>query len=383
MILLSSIINSLTWGPVSGYVVGLFILLAIGLIFYSTSWSLVSRILLGRQVSKAAKTNVSSTILVAFRGLAAIALLTIFFLHPNGLHATSEEHISAGMLSSYYVVVTLLVSYILFILVSRIILFYHGDVTDKEGRKSYEVNNKSRRMTIVSGVIITLGMFIVIVNILHVEDYLQASGFLAVAMAIFGLSQSAWFPDYMHGLVILFSELYKKGDVIVFAEGNETIYAQVFNVKAFHTELITFSDRNRLMIRHSRMRDFTIRNLSRAGGSKGLREQIIYKIGYDVSEADVRKLFDLAFKKIELKESIPIENQHDLEVRMFDAGDHAVWWIVYYHTKNAKELIKTKQQVSELILETSKEQNISLATPTTHTVDLIQDEQIDNPSMNQ
>ena len=172
----------------------------------------------------------------------------------------------------------------------------------------------------------------------------------------------------MHGLVILFSEIYKKGDSISIEAQGKNVYAQVYNVKAFHTELISYADRRRIMIRNSRMRDFTIENLSRVGGSKGLREELIYNIGYDVTESQVRKLFDSAFKKIEAKETVAVEKQHEHEVRLLEAGDHAVQWGFYYYTKKPKELTQTKQRVGELILEASIDQGISLSTPFTHDI---------------
>ena len=364
------IIDNLAWGDVNGYVVGLLVLLAVTVILLSIDWSWLLTIAGRKHDVKPAQLSVGSSVFVAVKGIAAISLLSAFFFHPHALDALNAAHVSSGVIRSYSVCVTLLVGYILILLISRIILFNYGDRIEKEGKTTYEINNKSRRFTIVCTLLLLMGMLLVVINILHAGDFLKASGILAVAMAVFGISHGAWLPDYMHGLVILFSEIYKKGDVIIFTEGDKNIYSQVYNVKAFHTELITFSDRNRVMIRHARMRDFTIRNLSRAGGSKGLREQIIFKIGYNVLEVDVRKMFNDAFKKIEIKESIPIEKQHDHEVRMFAAGDHAVWWIVYYHTKNNKELLRTKQDVSGLILETSIEHNISLSTPLTHSVDL-------------
>ena len=63
-----------------------------------------------------------------------------------------------------------------------------------------------------------------------------------------------------------------------------------------------------------------------------------------------------------------LDKTHPLEIRMLDAGDHAIEWGVFYYTKDVSGLVATRQLLMETILEASIEHNISLATPNTHVV---------------
>jgi len=120
------------------------------------------------------------------------------------------------------------------------------------------------------------------------------------------------------------------------------------------------------MIRNSKIRDQVVHNLSRFASARGLRETMLFKIGYDVSAADVKAMFDAAFQAAIEDDDIPLEDQHSLEVRLRDTGDHAIEWSVHYYTKDEFSLIKTKQLFREKILEASLESGISLSTPFSH-----------------
>ena len=63
-----------------------------------------------------------------------------------------------------------------------------------------------------------------------------------------------------------------------------------------------------------------------------------------------------------------IDETHPLEIRVLDAGDHAVAWGVFYYIKEVQQLVKTRQLLTEEILEMSRRHDISLATPHTHVV---------------
>jgi small-conductance mechanosensitive channel len=159
--------------------------------------------------------------------------------------------------------------------------------------------------------------------------------------------------------------MFSEGDVIQFKDG-EQIYGLVYKTKVFHTVILNIVNNHRIMIRNSKLRDFTVHNLSKFASAKGLRENLKFKIGYDVSPDTVKDLFDTVYITAQNDSSIDIEEQYDLEYGINDTGDHAIEWVFYYYTKEVEKLMQTRQRLLQLMLETSVEKGISLSTPFTH-----------------
>ena len=89
-------------------------------------------------------------------------------------------------------------------------------------------------------------------------------------------------------------------------------------------------------------------------------------MSYDVNADDIRALFQSAFDAATNDTDISIESQYSLDIGVYDAGDHAVEWVVYYYTKDVKNLIRTRLKFRELVLSLSREKSIDLATPVTY-----------------
>jgi small-conductance mechanosensitive channel len=229
---------------------------------------------------------------------------------------------------------------------------------------------RSRGFTILARIVLTSVLVIIVVHTLEADNLLRTSGLIAALLVVLGLSQSAWAPDYISGLVILYSEMFKEGDTIKLNDANQSFFGEIYRIKAFHTEIISLIDNHRVIVRNSRMREYTIHNLSKFASAKGLRESLSFKIGYDTPEKQIQAMFRAAFIKINRDHSISIERHHPPEIRVQNTGDHAVGWSVFYFTKDTKKMLKTRQAITEIILATSKTFNVSLATPLTHQVDL-------------
>jgi len=137
----------------------------------------------------------------------------------------------------------------------------------------------------------------------------------------------------------------------------------VFKTKIFHTELLDLVGNHRVVLQNSRVRGMTIRNFSRFASARGLREQMRFKIGYDVPAASIQALFDGAFEQAVADKDIAIEEQYPLELRACEAGDYAVEWCLFYYTKDARNRLKTRQLFLAVILETAAREGIGLATP--------------------
>jgi len=167
-------------------------------------------------------------------------------------------------------------------------------------------------------------------------------------------------------LIILNSDMLGEGDVIEFNDG-KTVYGLVYKTKLFHTEILNLIDNHRVMIRNAHLRDFTIHNLTKFASARGLREKLAFKIGYDAPTDEVEKMFHEAFRKA-IEGGLEIEEQHGLEIGIQDTGDHAVEWVVFYHTKNIRKLIRTRQYMMAEFYAMSQQYGISLSTPYTHQI---------------
>ncbi len=223
----------------------------------------------------------------------------------------------------------------------------------------------SRALSIFISVFIGIMALISIIRVAGFSSLLEAGGVIGFVGVFLALTQGAWAPDIISGLVILNSKMFKERDVIRITDSGQEMLAIVYRTLAFHTELLNLVDNHRVMIRNSKIRDQTVHNLSRFASARGLRETLLFKIGYDVSSDRVKSMFQQAFTAAVEDADIPIEEQHPLEIRLKDTGDHAIEWSVHYYTKDEFALIKTRQLFREKILEASLECNIDLSTPVT------------------
>jgi len=96
-----------------------------------------------------------------------------------------------------------------------------------------------------------------------------AIGFIGVMIA---LTQAAWAPDIISGLIILNSNVFEQDDIIEISIEGRTIVATVFRTKVFHTEILDLVNNHRIMMRNVKIRDTVIHNLTKFASAKGLRE---------------------------------------------------------------------------------------------------------------
>jgi len=244
----------------------------------------------------------------------------------------------------------------------------YGRTREIEGVGQAVETYNSRLFSIFASIFVFVIAFVSVIRVLGFDSLLEAGGAVGIIGVFFALTQNAWAPDMFSGLIILNSGMVEVGDVIEFNEGDKTL-GVVYKTKVFHTEILNLVNNHRIMIKNSRLREQTIHNLSKFASAKGLREQLYFKIDYAEDEARVRKMFEAAFELAVSNEEVDIESQILPEIGIVDTGNYAIEWCIYYYTKNVKNLIRMRQGFREVILKTSKEMNISLATPSRHIVE--------------
>lgn len=248
---------------------------------------------------------------------------------------------------------------------SQIMQFFirrqYGRVREVAGEKVISDSYNSRLLSVVVTAFVTVFAMIGIIQVLGFDSLLEAGGVLGVIGVMLALTQGSWAPDIISGLIIMNSDFLDEGDVVSLNNGE--LVAQVFRTKLFHTELLNLVNNNRILLNNANLRSKTIQNLSKFASAKGYREKLSFKIGYDDKPADVRAMFQRAMDAALKDDSIGIEENHDMEVRVLETGDYAIEWGVFYYTKDMKKMIRTRQLFCELILQESLACGISLATP--------------------
>jgi len=290
-----------------------------------------------------------------------IGLLGHFRFYSEG---QSGQGIGIKVISIFVIIY---LSYLLVHLIGRFVRVRYGRPVQNVG-SSHRIADTyaSRALTIFLSVFIGVMALISIIRVAGFSSLLEAGGVIGFVGVFLALTQSAWAPDIISGLVILNSKMFKERDVIRIYDGDQEMYATVYRTLAFHTELLNLVDNHRVMIRNSKIRDQTVHNLSRFANARGLRESLTFKIGYDVSIEAVEAMFNAAFETVSEDADIPLESQHPLEIMVKDTGDHAIEWSVHYYTKDEFALIKTRQVFRQAILKASIDAGISLSTPFTH-----------------
>lgn len=248
-------------------------------------------------------------------------------------------------------------------------------IKKKFGRQS-EINGElvinetynSRILGLTVAILLFIITLIGSVRILGFDTLLEAGGVLGFIGVMLALTQGAWAPDIISGLIILNSGMFKTGDVIRVNEG-EGILGVIFKTKIFHTEILNLVNNHRIMIQNSKLRQATIQNLSRFASAKGLREVVQLKIGYDVPQSEVEAMVNTTFMKLHEQESVKIEVEPPVAIQPTDVGDFSVTWSVYYYTKDVKKLLQIRQLVISQLLKQAALDEISLATPVLNTLD--------------
>lgn len=261
-----------------------------------------------------------------------------------------------------YVLLIIYGAYLLFYLASGMIRHRWGRERQRDNETVFIETYSSRLLTIVAGVVISVVALVAIIRVLGYTTLLEAGGVLGVLGVMLALTQASWVPDLVSGLVILNTRLIEEGDVIQIGDDPNGI-GMVFRTKMFFTEFLHLANNHRILIQNSRLRSMTVHNLSRFASARGLRESLTIKVSYAVTEAQVRKLFQQVFEEAVADGEVAIEEKYEPEIRAVNGGDFAVEWRFYYYTKEARELLKTRQLMLATLLRVAREQGVSLSTP--------------------
>lgn len=265
----------------------------------------------------------------------------------------------------------LLITYLFFIAFKIYAYFIHiryGKQRETESGINISETYTSRALVLFGSILFFISWLISCIQLLGLNNLLEAGGVVGFVGVMLALTQGAWAPDIISGLIILNGNMVEEGDILQIEHHGKKVYANVYKTKMFHTELLDLSNNHRIMIKNTQLRELFLQNLSKFASAKGLREKLTFNIGYDVPPKAVRSMFSIVEEILKEEFSEYYESQHPIEIFINETGDHAIQWVLFFYTKEIKQLLKIRQIFREVILNQAITNGISLATPLTHAI---------------
>jgi len=255
-------------------------------------------------------------------------------------------------------------------IVHYIIRLKLGEQKEIDGVKVVYDSPTSRMWSIMSIIIITFYLIYTNIQIWSAASLMETTGIIGLTLGALALTNGVWFPDIYNGIVILKSNAFDVGETIVIEDDVYTVY----KISFFNVVLLDINKNNRTIMPNRMFSSLKIENISKAASGRGLRNTIIYKIGYP--EKNINEYIQ-KFKEMvaDVRSQVNEEyfSSHDFGVMVNSTGDYAIEMIVSFYTKpipktftteNIRDyLLKPKQIVNECMLIKSYEYEIDLSTP--------------------
>lgn len=204
--------------------------------------------------------------------------------------------------------------------------------------------------------------FVAILNILELDNWLQASSLIGAFLLILYACKDFILSDMIASLVIHYNRAIEPGNLIEIEELN--ILGVVQQITLTQCTIRDLVRGHEVIVATSKLRLCVIKNYSHT--SNNIKDYVDYNISYQVSHNSVSEFFHKLWEQIEV-DSLPIE-QGKLNFKVFEAGDHAITWRLFYTVKTPYKLMEAKQGVNRLATQLSTEFGFNLGTPLTHEV---------------
>ncbi len=252
-----------------------------------------------------------------------------------------------------------------------------------DSKKVYMETYSSRLVNLIMLLIMILTVIYILIIIWGAQDkFTPIYGLLA---AFLGFTSGIWAPDIISGLIILNTEILEDGDVVML-DGHENEYV-IGRVTLIYVVLYDIRNNHRTLMRNAQFTQNRIDNLSRVTSSNGIRQGLLYKIGYPAFSGNreervaqlaefkdsISDMFTAANEVCIADENIMINESKPFDWALTNAGDFALeytLWVYLERIPNTKitstirkHLMGTIYKVNEAVYEASIAENIDLSTP--------------------
>ena len=258
-----------------------------------------------------------------------------------------------------------------------------GKERNIDEKKHYVETYSSRMVNLILLVILILTVIYILILVWDATAWF--TGIYGILAAFLGFTSGIWAPDIISGMIILNTEILEEGDVVVI-DGNSNEYV-IGRVTLTYVVLYDIRNNNRTLMRNSQFTQSRIDNLSRVTSSNGIRQGLLYKIGYPAMNGDkeqriaalnkfkksIADMFETANERCIENDDIMVNGSKPFEWAMTNAGDFALeytLWIYLDKIPNTKitstirkHLMGTIYKVNEAVYEASIAEGIDLSTP--------------------
>lgn len=252
-----------------------------------------------------------------------------------------------------------------------------------DSKTVYMETYSSRLVNLILLLILILTLIYVLILIWGAQD--KFAGIYAILAAFLGFTSTIWAPDIISGMIILNTEILEDGDVVMI-DGHKNEYV-IGRVTLIYVVLYDVRNNHRTLMRNSQFTQNRIDNLSRVTSSNGIRQGLLYKIGYPVFTGgrderiaqlaefkdSVSDMFTSANQVCIENEDIMINDSKPFDWALTSAGDFALeytLWIYLERIPNTKitstirkHLMGTIYKVNEAVYDASIAEDIDLSTP--------------------
>lgn len=310
--------------------------------------------------------------------------VVVFFLHLIGLMLVrANVDTNDYLMKLGYSIMSIYGAMLLYSFLGAQIKKRFGKERTLDDKAIFMETYSSRMVNLIMLVIIILTIVYVLILIWDISH--MFAGIYAILAALVGFSSGIWAPDIISGMIILNTEILEDGDVVIL-DGSSKEYI-IGRVTLTYVVLYDVRNNHRTLMRNAQFTQCRIDNLSRVTSSNGIRQGILYKIGYPVFSGgredritqltefkkSISDMFEAANKVCSENDDIMVNDAKPFDWAMTNAGDFALeytLWIYLDRIPNTKitstirkHLMGTIYKVNEAVYDASIAEDIDLSTP--------------------
>lgn len=234
--------------------------------------------------------------------------------------------------------------------------------------------------------IIALTAIYSLIKVWGADSLLETTGIFGITAALIAFTSSIWGPDVISGLIILNSQMLEDGDVVI-VDGYSDEYI-INKVSLIYIILYDVRNNHRTLIRNNRFIQSKIDNLSRVASTDGIRQALVFNIGYMPTEGltpeerhqnlkafklSINRMFNRAFEECKNNPDIKINNNKSFEWAITNTANYALEYTLWVYLEKVpntkvtgtirKHLIGTTYSINDAVYTAAIAEDINLETP--------------------
>lgn len=289
-------------------------------------------------------------------------VLILFYLDAIFFHDISKQISQTGL--------TFLLAFIIVNVLQIFVLRKFGRDRTIDEVTYHTETYQSEIFNLIIALLAFVTVVVLVINIWGFTDWLKATSFLGILAIIIFSTKDVWAPDNINGLIMLYNGNMDTGSIVRVKELD--LLAITIQTSLTQTEFRDLRQKHMIVIPNARLRNCKIEVLSKSPSS-GLFCYVDYNIAYGVTSEQVNALFEKVLAQAcELQSAI--NEERDVSVKLVSTGDHAVTWRLGYWVKNPFQILDCEFAVNRAAYDCSLQEGISLATPLTHEVSVMNQE---------